>query len=121
MLTRSGVAKLLRRSVATVRRLEGHELFPRRDARGVHRFDESEVAEVAHRLRGGNLDAARGRWLTHRRTFLPFRSAKATHRDDIGEELKRLTEENDKLKQELSELTLALAGLLNELDISSRG
>ena len=47
MLTRSQVAKRLRRSIATVRRMEGHELHPQKDERGVHRFDAEEVAEVA--------------------------------------------------------------------------
>ena len=47
MLTRSQVAKRLGRSIATVRRMEGHELFPTKDERGVHRFDAEEVAKVA--------------------------------------------------------------------------
>jgi hypothetical protein len=63
MLTRSAVAKRLKCSIATVRRLEGHDLFPRRDSNGVHRFDESEVAEVARRLVNGDAPAAKGSWL----------------------------------------------------------
>jgi len=47
MLTRSGVAKRLGKSIATVRRMEGVELFPRRDERGVCRFDPDEVERVA--------------------------------------------------------------------------
>jgi len=43
MLTRAGVAKRLGRSLATVRRMEGTELHPSVDDRGVHRFDPDEV------------------------------------------------------------------------------
>lgn len=43
MLTRRGVAKRLKCSIATVRRLEGRELFPSKDARGVHRFEQLQV------------------------------------------------------------------------------
>ena len=46
MLTRAGVAKRLGRSIATVRRLEGVELHPWVDERGVHRFDAAEVELV---------------------------------------------------------------------------
>jgi glycine/D-amino acid oxidase-like deaminating enzyme len=42
-LTRSQVAVRLRRSIATVRRLEGHVLHPRRDARGTYQFSSDEV------------------------------------------------------------------------------
>jgi hypothetical protein len=51
MLTRSGVAKRLGKSIATVRRMEGHELHPVKDENGVHRFDPEEVAEVARSRR----------------------------------------------------------------------
>lgn len=47
MLTRSGVAKRLGKSIATVRRMEGVELHPVVDARGVHRFNPDEVERVA--------------------------------------------------------------------------
>lgn len=47
MLTRSGVAKRLGKSIATVRRMENVELHPVRDARGVLRFAEDEVDRVA--------------------------------------------------------------------------
>lgn len=63
VLTRSAVAKRLERSRATVRRLEGVELFPRVDASGVHRFNLNEVDAVARRLRAGEATAARGKWL----------------------------------------------------------
>jgi len=52
MLTRSGVAKRIRKSLATVRRMEGNELHPEVDENGVHWFDEDEVDQVA-RGRGG--------------------------------------------------------------------
>lgn len=43
-----GVAKRLGKSIATVRRMEGIELHPARDERGVHRFDPDEVEAVAN-------------------------------------------------------------------------
>lgn len=61
MLTRAGVAKRLGKSIATVRRIEGVELHPTSDERGVHHFDPDEVDAVAtgeitrvrgHRMRG---------------------------------------------------------------------
>lgn len=64
VLTRSGVAKRLGRSIATVRRLEGRELFPVVDARGVHRFPDDQVHRLQARLRAGDrLSGARGDWL----------------------------------------------------------
>jgi hypothetical protein len=42
-LTRRQVAAILQKSVATVRRLEGHVLHPRRDARGTHWFESEEI------------------------------------------------------------------------------
>jgi hypothetical protein len=54
MLTRSGVAKRLGKSIATVRRMEGIELFPTRDERGIHRFDPEEVERVARGERSPN-------------------------------------------------------------------
>lgn len=63
MLTRSGVAKRLGKSLATVRRMEGVELHPTRDERGVHRFDPDEVEAVARgetSYRGHRADESRG-------------------------------------------------------------
>lgn len=51
MLTRSQVANRLGKSIATVRRMEGTELHPRRSPEGVNLFDPVEVAEVARRGR----------------------------------------------------------------------
>jgi len=53
MLTRSQVARRLGKSVATVRRLEGMELYPRRDWRGVWRFDEAEVGALQRKMDAG--------------------------------------------------------------------
>jgi hypothetical protein len=49
MLTRSGVAKRLGKSIATVRRMEGLELHPTRGSNGVHLFDPDEVDAAARR------------------------------------------------------------------------
>ncbi len=48
-MTRSEVARFFNVSIATIRRLENKELFPKKDTRGVRRFDRSEVAEYARR------------------------------------------------------------------------
>jgi hypothetical protein len=53
MLTRSGVAKRLGKSIATVRRMEGVELHPTRGSNGVHLFDPDEVDAAA---RGETVD-----------------------------------------------------------------
>jgi hypothetical protein len=51
MLTRAQVAKRLGKSIATVRRLEGEQLHPRRDEAGTHRFDAGEVERLAATVR----------------------------------------------------------------------
>lgn len=49
-LTRGEVARLLDCSVSTIRRLEKKgELYPKRDKKGVHRFDKAEVDEYVRR------------------------------------------------------------------------
>jgi hypothetical protein len=53
MLTRIQVARRLRRSIATVRRIEGLYLHPVVDWRGVHRFYPDEVRSLAQDLRDG--------------------------------------------------------------------
>jgi hypothetical protein len=64
-LTRREVAAALGKSIATVRRLEGHVLHPQRDAQGTHWFDAGEV----DRLRDDPSRAkrwARSGWLQKR-------------------------------------------------------
>jgi hypothetical protein len=64
VLTRNGVAKRLGKSVATVRRLEGYELWPYVDHNGVHRFPEEQVRRLQVRLGAGQKPvAAQGEWL----------------------------------------------------------
>jgi hypothetical protein len=46
MLTRGQVAKRLGKSIATVRRMEGRALHPKRDQKGVLRFNPAEVERV---------------------------------------------------------------------------
>ena len=46
MLTRGQVAKRLGKSIATVRRMEGRALHPKRNQKGVLRFDPAEVERV---------------------------------------------------------------------------
>jgi hypothetical protein len=63
MLTRSQVARRLGKSVATVRRMEGIELHPVCDGRGVYRFDAGEVERLARAEQSGS---ARRRSRLHR-------------------------------------------------------
>ena len=120
MLTRSAVAKRLRRSIATVRRLEGHDLFPKRDRKGVLLFDESEVAALARRLRTGDVPAARGDWLSeggHARPWSPTRASKVPFaRLEHGDELDKLRDENARLRAELAEMVAASAELLEQIE-----
>lgn len=51
-LTRAQVAKRLGVSVSTVRNLEGRELFPAIDGRGIRYFDAGRVEEIAERMEG---------------------------------------------------------------------
>jgi len=120
MLSRSAVAKLLGRSIATVRRLEGRELFPHRDGNGILRFDLDEVNAVARRLRRGDVPAARGDWLSDRqraRSWPPKRPRKASTTEIEGcEEMARLRDENARLKEELAEMTAASAELFEQIE-----
>lgn len=59
MLTRSQVARRIGRSVATVRRMEGHSLHPDVGPRRMRLFDVDEVEDVAERI------ARSGRALGH--------------------------------------------------------
>jgi hypothetical protein len=45
-MTRGEVARALRRSIATVRRIEGVYLHPQKGADGVHQFDPEEVRRL---------------------------------------------------------------------------
>lgn len=55
VLTRTQVARRLGRSVATVRRIEGVLLFPATDARGVHRFRDTDVDALAENVKRGRV------------------------------------------------------------------
>jgi hypothetical protein len=100
VLTRSEVAKRLKKSRATVRRLEGVELFPRVDASGVHRFNSNEVDAVARRLRAGEVTAARGNWLYGQREPHRKRSAERAANSPLEAKLLR---ENATLRAKLVE------------------
>lgn len=94
MLTRSGVAKRLGKSIATVRRLENVSLHPVRDARGVLRFSEAEVEQVA-----------RGQ---HGRAWQPSRARAQPARDYEGELSERDTE-LEELRERMAHLEGARA------------
>ena len=117
MLTRSAVAKRIRRSLATVRRLEGTELFPWRDARGVNRFDEAEVHRVAELLRRGEMFAARGGWLKRRRgSGYSTSPASKTPPSHELREIECLRRENEALKRELEQTQAYLSGLVESVE-----
>ena len=92
VLTRSGVAKRLGKSIATVRRLEGRELFPIVDTQGVHRFPNDQVQRLLLRLHAGDsISGARGDWLLGGRSQRSGRrstreASTAAEGDDIDRE-----------------------------------
>lgn len=106
MLRRSQVARRLRRSISSVRRLERRELFPVRDARGVHWFDEHEVDELARRLARGEVTAAQGAWLSggEQPRRAPTPEVKRQSAGRRGEGSPRLEHELTALKRENAEL-----------------
>ena len=73
-----------------MRRLEGTELFPEQDERGVHWFDAREVERVAERLRDGLVRSGRGEYL---------RSPSARRRRQKGP-LAKLRRENERLREQ---------------------
>jgi hypothetical protein len=97
VLTRSGVARALGRSIATVRRLEGSLLHPVRDARGVNRFNPSEVGDLVRRQQRGEL------------ALFARNAAPRT------EELRSLRLENADLRRQLDELIEEITGVLDRL------
>ena len=64
-LKRREVAARMRKSIATVRRLEGHVLHPQRDARGTYWFDSEDVERLRERPNRGK-EWARSDWLRRR-------------------------------------------------------
>jgi hypothetical protein len=97
-----------------VRRLEGAELFPIVDARGVHRFSPDEVAAVARRLRAGKETAARGSWIGGPgAATAPRRGRHENEAECRARELNELRGENAVLRAQISRL----AELCDELDL----
>ena len=88
MLTRSDVAKRLGKCIATVRRMEGVELHPVRDERGVNRFDPDEV-EAAAAGRAGEGAIHRAGWSSPGDPTEYFEDPLERRRDDQGERLYR--------------------------------
>ena len=105
MLTRSGVAKRLGKSIASVRRMEGVELHPVRDERGVHRFDPVEVEQVAGlqadaRLgHGGELEELRAE-LGELRQWEEERSQREWEREQQAERERREKQERERQREE---------------------
>jgi len=91
MLTRSQVAARLGRSLATVRRLEGTELHPAKDGRGINRFDAQEVQALAQRLARSGTAAFDDE--------LPWTPS---FRDESAEEVVALRADVDRLRLEMN-------------------
>jgi hypothetical protein len=91
MITRAQVARRLGKSIATVRRLEGHALHPCLDDSGVHRFDPEEVERL--RQEGGTrTEPAAAEWLQvhgdRRGTVNPQDSKEDKYRETIEHDLR---------------------------------
>jgi len=101
MLTRAQVAERLGKSVATVRRLQdGGELDSHRDWRGVHLFDQWEVAELVERYSSGErITAARGESISRSRTRVGGAPSRVGDGDDT--EVMNLRRENAELRERL--------------------
>ena len=99
MFTRAQVAERIGKSIATVRRLQhGGELNSRRDRRGVHLFDEWEVAELVERYSSGErITAARGESISPSRS----RVGRAASRVGDDTEVVDLRRENAELRRRL--------------------
>ena len=142
MLTRSGVARRLGKSIATVRRMEGVELHPTRDERGVHRFDPDEVERIARdraaRAYGAPELAQRAKYLEtlrgereaeeadaeEERWWQEFRARQEAWRQEhearehaqrIREEQEAAVRERQRLNQENAELKATMRGQILDL------
>ena len=93
------------KSVASVRRMEGVELHPVRDERGVHRFDPEEVEQVARlqadaRLgHGGELEELRAE-LGELRQWEEERSQREWEREQQAERERRDKQERERQREE---------------------
>jgi hypothetical protein len=101
MLTRAQVAERIGKSIATVRRLQdGGELSSRRDWRGVHLFDEWEVAKLVERYSSGErIPVARGESISTSRVRAGGSASRVGDRDDT--EVVDLRRENAELRGRL--------------------
>ncbi len=101
MLKRAQVAERIGKSIATVRRLQrGGELNSRRDRRGVHLFDEWEVAELVERYSSGErIAAARGESISPSRARVGGAARRLEDGDDT--EVVELRRENAELRGRL--------------------
>jgi hypothetical protein len=109
IMTRKQVADRLGRSLATVRRLEGSLLHPRRDSRGVHHFKRDEVEALARDLAAERVPLTSTRrssddgWESERLDEAPCHTCV-----DLQEEVDSLNDQLDALRraheQEVEEL-----------------
>lgn len=112
-MTRGAVAKVLGKSIATVRRLEGVELFPRRDARGIYGFDPSEVVALAERFERSEVTSARGAWLDRDRARVHTFGRSSGNR---CHESRTRSGEREALRKENAELRRALHRLCSAIE-----
>ena len=118
MITRAQVAERIGKSIATVRRLQsGGELTSCRDRRGVHRFDERDVAELVERYSNGErIAAARGASISVSR----IRVGRTQSRVGDDTEIADLRRENAELRERLDVARCAVEllverGLIDEV------
>lgn len=96
-----------------MRRLEGHELFPWRDARGVYRFEEAEVERVRQQLQRGSVGAAKGGWLSRGRRVSGRQQWNCSSQSLLPVvELEKLQAENVQLRADLESLLDELSATL---------
>src|SRR5258706_15378203 len=93
-MMRGAVAKLLGKSIASVRRLEEHDHLHPRVYRGVHHFDRHEVLRLQEALANGDM-------------IMPCGLVEANVADSNA--LQRLESENRKLRRRLAHLEEANA------------
>lgn len=117
MLTRSGVARVLGKSIATVRRLEGTDLHPERDSNGVWLFDVGEVQGVARDRRRDSRANARSSSPAQSAWFSRVMRQRASAKPSCIKEAERCQQSD---RRDLISLACDLVGELRGMSPSQR-
>jgi hypothetical protein len=113
MITRAQVARRLGKSIATVRRLEGHSLHPCVDESGVHRFDPKEV-ERLRQEKGTPTEPVASAWLQARDDSRGTGKARGLAEDECRATIER------GLRAQLAQTERHVAGIQRQLDDALR-